>query len=340
MQVVKGKCSHCGRDESHVLERRNSIFERSVYRCRCGEFTIRCRTCSGMAKYSSSWADELCAEHFSEEIYWTNGDLDCISDWPSLWAHKPGIIRRIASFVYPVDAVESFSIHKLSSGSSKGCRVIYVNGFLGQSDDQFSDWQSAGLKLFPDTIGYGLRWESRRIGTLQDVAGMVSQQVLLAWKTAGLSAIAAWYYTSLRAADTGRLLAQILMRAPGQKFILCGHSLGARVIFYALNELAEKKRDDVVQAVHLMGGAVGVGDVDMWKRAVSVCQGGIANYYSLNDEVLKLAYIPAMGFRSDPIGRNSLHLPGVRNYDVSSDVAGHTAYKDQFSSFARFPLGL
>lgn len=342
MQVVRGKCSHCGSIESHVLEFRTLGLARNVYRCVCKERTIRCRLCTGMAKYSESWADEFCVDHWGADVLWKEGQLDCISKWPSLWVYQPKWWRRALWSLSPYrgDSIEGFSIYSLEDVTGNGPRVLYVNGFLSQSDEGFLDWGIAARSVFPQLPSYGVRWESVRTGTKGDIAKLIVFEGLAAYKTFGASTVRLWHFTALKAADTGRLLAQILMRAGGQKFILCGHSLGARVIFYALVELAKNGRSDVVRTAHLMGGAVGVGDTAAWEAALSVCSHGLANYYSRHDEVLRLLYIPAMGFRSDPIGRNALHLRGVRNFDVSSTVTRHTEYKEQFEKFVSYPLGL
>jgi len=136
------------------------------------------------------------------------------------------------------------------------------------------------------------------------------------------------------------MLAAVLMRTPGQEFILCGHSLGARVIAYALLELAKHGRDDIVRTAHLMGGAVTADDHSMWESIASVCRGGVANYFSTNDDVLKLAYVPAMGFNSTPIGRSAIRVRGVRNVDVSRLVGGHMEYKARLPQFISYPMGL
>lgn len=341
MQVVDGKCSHCGKATEHRLEARGGLLARNIYACVCGKLTVRCRLCDGMARYSDTWADELCIDHWNEDQTWAPGELSCISKWPSLWAHRPSWVQRVGSAFSPLGTgVESFSIVPLESGEPRRLRVIYVNGLLGQSDDAFSDWRSAGASLFSGHMSYGVRWESRRAGRKRDLAKLAAVEAAAAYKTFGVSLVWAWHATALKAADTGRLLAQILIRAPGQQFVLCGHSLGARVIFYALVELAKQERNDVVHAAHLMGGAVGIADREMWTQAVSACPGGITNYYSQNDEVLRLLYIPAMGFASAPIGRNALRLTGIRNWDVSVQVAGHMEYKAAFAEFARFPKGL
>lgn len=339
VQVVSGKCSHCEQSGKHTLDSRH-LLGRNVYACAtCKRRTVRCRACDGMAKVGPYWADELCADHALAGGSWEAGELDCISTWAELWRDDLGWWKRalFALSPYRADSVESFDILRQTERSA-GPRVVCINGFLGQSDDRFQDWVAPAERLFPGLTRYGVRWESRRGGSAGDLAKMIGWEALLALRTYGLSVPWAWLHTALKAEDTGRMLANVLMRAPRQQFVLCGHSLGARVIYYALTELAERSRLDIVRTAHLMGGAVGVGGRRDWQKAMSACQGGITNYYSANDSVLKILYQPAMGFMSDPIGRNP--LPGARNIDVSSTVPGHDAYKRSFGEFASYPLGL
>jgi len=343
LQLLTGKCSHCGKSGKHHLEFRNRGLHRNIYRCgECSELTVRCRICNDFAKHRKGWSDELCADHWSEDELWAEGTLDCISKWPELWAHQPKLWKRALWSISPYrgDSIESFAISPLEVRGGREIRVVYINGVLGQSDQLFEDWSAVGSRLFPGLSSYGTRWESRRASTNEEVAKLLTGEALAAYQTWGASVVWSWHSTAMKAADTGRMLAQIIARTEGQRFVLCGHSLGARVAFYALLELARIGRRDLVKTAHLLGGAVGVGDLDDWTAALSACSGGISNYYSKNDDVLKYLYIPAMGFSSDPIGRNPLPVKGVRNYDVSDLVSGHTGYKSKFADIAGYPLGL
>ena len=62
-----------------------------------------------------------------------------------------------------------------------------------------------------------------------------------------------------KAAEAGTLLADIIARTPGpKKYVLMGHSLGARVVYYTLRSLAGGPVQRI-KAAHLLGGAVGTG---------------------------------------------------------------------------------
>ena len=342
MQTLDGKCSHCGKDGPHHLEARSLLWARDHYRCQnCQMTTVPCRACKGgMAKVGKYWSNAFCSAHWGEQDRWKEGQLSCVSQWSSLWKEDRGLLARAASSLRPYrsDSIESFGFHKLRHHglTAERVRVLYINGLLSQKDDQFKDWLAGAESLFDGTPSYGLRWESMRAEVTLPDASLVAGGMLAGIAAAGWK----WHHARMKAEDTGRLLANVLMRTPSQEFVLCGHSLGARVIAYALLELKKANRCDVVRTAHLMGGAVG-SDPLLWRDALSVCRGGIANYYSSNDDVLGYAYRPAMGFfASKPIGLTAVRLPLMRNVDVSRMVGGHTAYKENFRHFASYSMGL
>jgi len=140
-----------------------------------------------------------------------------------------------------------------------------------------------------------------------------------------------WSIACTKAGQTGIVLADILARTD-KKYILCGHSLGARVIFYTLESLATKKKKNI-QQVHLMGGAIGSNKKD-WTQAKSAVIDKIYNYRSDNDYVLATMYKIGTFFASSPIGRNKIEVRGIVDVNVTSFVSGHTKYKENFSLFA------
>ena len=94
-----------------------------------------------------------------------------------------------------------------------------------------------------------------------------------------------------RAARTGVQLAEAISRTTGQKFTLVGHSLGARVIYYALEALSTK--DTLfVDNVILLGGAIGRKDKEGWERAANAVSGKIYNCFSKQDKILRLLQNP------------------------------------------------
>jgi hypothetical protein len=111
-----------------------------------------------------------------------------------------------------------------------------------------------------------------------------------------------------------------------------GHSLGARVIFYALENLATRKGAPKVAHAILLGGAVGR-EPQHWETVAKAVSGKIVNCYSGRDDVLKYLYKTGTAFTSDPVGRGPIDSdsPQIANVDVTHLVAGHTAYKPALS---------
>ena len=86
---------------------------------------------------------------------------------------------------------------------------------------------------------------------------------------------------------TGAVLADLIARTDQGPFVLLGHSLGARVMVsaaQALGTLPEPRID----SMHLLGAAVGRG-AD-WRTLDKAVAGGVWNYHSSRDQVLRLLY--------------------------------------------------
>src|SRR5690606_25417308 len=92
-----------------------------------------------------------------------------------------------------------------------------------------------------------------------------------------------WHRAMVRAQMTGAVLADLLARTQNQEFILIGHSLGCRVLFYALHALSTRAVAPVVKDVYLLGGAVDKSDQEGWDRVCQAVSGRIYNCYSRQD---------------------------------------------------------
>lgn len=85
----------------------------------------------------------------------------------------------------------------------------------------------------------------------------------------------------IRSAEVGKQLAEVLLtREQGQRPVtLIGYSLGARVIFYCLREMAEREGcEGIIQDAILLGTPVS-GSKD-WSKLTRVVAGRIVNGYS------------------------------------------------------------
>lgn len=143
-----------------------------------------------------------------------------------------------------------------------------------------------------------------------------------------------WHNAMVKASMTGIMLADAISRTPGWTFTLAGHSLGARVIYYALEALSTREDPALVENVYLLGGAVGGGDKEGWLAATKAVNGTIFNCFSKNDNVLKYLYQGANAGLSTPIGYREISLKHrqIENLDCSSFVDGHSLWKAAFGS--------
>ena len=259
-----------------------------------------------------------------------------------------GTLGGVVSNSYFSD-VKDFGIIKIKSGH--GTPVLFINGFLTQKDEDTSDWEKQLRKLYPDNPWYHVTWESKRLldlGTsvlggsgkeairkaVEELAKKATKEgskklgpigpVLAAFSIVNNP----WSVALIKAEQTGVLLADILART-NEKYILCGHSLGARVIYRTLDALSSKENQFVLNA-HLLGGAVG-SDAESWYKVKKAVAGNIVNYRSNNDYVLFTMYKLGTFFLSNPIGRHRINVNGIIDVDVSSTVNGHTEYKKNFS---------
>ncbi|KAF9237094.1 hypothetical protein BU15DRAFT_88891 [Melanogaster broomeanus] len=138
-----------------------------------------------------------------------------------------------------------------------------------------------------------------------------------------------WNNALDRARAAGSVLARLLMqRHLGVRPItLIGFSLGSRVIFYALVELANAKAFGIVQDVFILGATL-TASRSTWCSARSVVSGRFVNVYAKNDWVLNYLFRATSGGLSSVAGLGPVDgVPGVENVDVTDKIAGHMSYR-------------
>lgn len=155
-----------------------------------------------------------------------------------------------------------------------------------------------------------------------------------------------WTVSLGRANAAGLILADSLIdRNLGARPItLVGFSLGSRVIFACLRELANRGALGLVQNVYLFGSPI-VANKDEYLRARMVVSGRFVNGYATNDWILGTAQFQnsAVGywliflgylFRATSGGIMRVAglaavegIPGLENIDVTTLVNGHMAYR-------------
>ncbi|KAK4172228.1 hypothetical protein QBC36DRAFT_197489 [Triangularia setosa] len=138
-----------------------------------------------------------------------------------------------------------------------------------------------------------------------------------------------WTVSLDRANMAGLILADSLIdRNLGTRPVtLVGYSLGSRVIFSCLKELAKKGAFGLVQNVYLFGSPIVV-NTDEYLRARSVVSGRFISGYNRNDWILGYLFRLTNGGIRRIAGLAPIEgIPGVENMDVSEWVVGHMDYR-------------
>lgn len=241
---------------------------------------------------------------------------------------------------------KSFRIEKLQDGP--GVPVIVCNGFLCESGTGWGEWQEVVAKRYSDSPVYRVHWGSKELKDLGILAGFGAVKVAApaALRQAAMAATKAgaqrlgplgpvlvaaglaknpWHVAKNRADKTGVVVADLLARTSADSYVLVGHSLGARAMVVAAQTLATKADGPRIQAVHLLGAAIGAkGD---WGDLTTGIDDAVYNYHSTHDHVLKYLYAVAQagqgaaGFKGFTTSNEKL-----KNIDVSDQVDRHSEY--------------
>ncbi|XP_076874529.1 transmembrane and coiled-coil domain-containing protein 4 [Brachyhypopomus gauderio] len=254
-----------------------------------------------------------------------------------------------------VGAIEEFEFLPMSAGKHLHLTVA-VTGWL--SSGKYSSFQAPWSSLGACGEQYCLKWETRYLRDLGSVldslwdglVSIVAQEALkytvlsgivtaLTWP-ASLLAIASvidnpWGVCLSRSAEVGKHLAQVLRsRQQGKRPVsLIGFSLGARVIYFCLEELAnDQGSEGVIEDVVLLGAPVD-GSERSWERISRVVAGKIINGYCRGDWLLGFLY------RSSSVQLSVAGLQPINsktrriiNVDLSSVVKGHLDYVHQMDT--------
>lgn len=131
-----------------------------------------------------------------------------------------------------------------------------------------------------------------------------------------------------RSDKAGRVLAHALMdKAQGERPVtLVGFSLGARVVFSCLEELAAQNAFGLVENAILIGSPVPTAEVS-WRQMRAMVAGRLINVYTQKDMLLGFLY-RARNIQLGIAGLQAItSVSGVENKDVSSIVTGHNQYR-------------
>ncbi|KAF5350735.1 hypothetical protein D9757_012593 [Collybiopsis confluens] len=228
--------------------------------------------------------------------------------------------------------VRVFDVLPLHKNGRVGC-VLTVPGFLnGPMDDP-----RLPFSVLDPVIGdvFSVLWEPEMImETGSEVLSQIGQTVLQATVMATLMTALQWpiILTKLgylidnpwsnaldRARAAGLVLASVLRdRQLGVRPVtLIGFSLGARVIFYALLDLARTGNFGIVEDVYLLGATLSVSK-QMWEQTRSVVGGRFVN----------VASSAATGNVNAVAGLRPIQgVEGIENVDVTDKISGHMSYR-------------
>lgn len=138
-----------------------------------------------------------------------------------------------------------------------------------------------------------------------------------------------WGIGLSKAQKTGLVLADSLISnyQENRPITLIGYSLGARVIYYCLKELADKNIYGVIEDVYLIGTPVVESSKD-WAQCASVVSNRFVNGYITNDWVLGFLYRASSGSIQSIAGLSPIKdVPKIENICLDGIVNGHLDYR-------------
>ncbi|KAF3023486.1 hypothetical protein E8E14_004629 [Neopestalotiopsis sp. 37M] len=287
-------------------------------------------------------------------VFWMNGAL-VGTLFGAFGAKMTGeMIDRYAKEVEDfrfLPLAEEWGEHSKKGGAAaRRLRVtIGINGWLKEEGDVTRYWRPLG----DETEVFALRYEMKCLLEL----GITLQELIAsyAWSTIKTEILKRTVLATLwgalwpiqivmmaskvdnpfslarnRSEKAGKILADALInRVQGERPVtLVGYSLGARVIYYCLREMAERKAFGLIDTVVLIGAPI-PSNTGHWHMMRTVVSGKLFNVYSENDYILAFLYRATsaqLGIAGlQPI---SDQVVGVENIDLSEEVAGHLRYPD------------
>ncbi|XP_034573307.1 uncharacterized protein [Setaria viridis] len=248
-----------------------------------------------------------------------------------------------------IGKVKEFEFKPIGDNHNQGRLAvgILVSGFAFDEEDFCKPWEG-----WKDNLEkYILQWESKHIiavsTAIQDwltsrLAMELMKQGAMRTVLSGLLAAFAWPATLLAATDfidskwsvaidrsdkAGKMLAEVLLKGlqGNRPVTLIGFSLGARVIFKCLQELAlSSDNEGLVERIVLLGAPVSVKG-ERWEPARKMVAGRFVNVYSRDDWILGVTFRASL-LSQGLAGIQAIDVPGVENVDVTELVDGHSSY--------------
>lgn len=259
--------------------------------------------------------------------------------------------KEVQDFAFlPLNKPSLFHKGRHDDKNARHLRVtVGISGWLAEEHEVELPWKVISGR---STEAFALRWELQallRLGHALNIYiksyawGFAKKEILSRTIFATLATALALPYGLAKAArvidnpfsvamsrseKAGIVLADALInKVQGERPVtLIGYSLGARVIYSCLQELAERKKFGLVESVCLMGSPV-PSDPIVWRRIRSVVAGRVINAYSTKDYLLAFLY-RANNLQYGIAGTQAIpDVQGIENVDVSDLVDGHTQYR-------------
>ncbi|KAJ1614826.1 hypothetical protein OJ252_478 [Cryptosporidium canis] len=256
-----------------------------------------------------------------------------------------------------------FNFHQVWKNTEK-CGLlpilIGVSGWLRNNDDIFIPWRIAfsgvewmetyTIEFEPDVLSK--LGNSITITMSQDLAIFAGKAILLQTVVGTLTAALSWPITIMQYAATldntwavsrqkteqaAVILADVLcsIEATGSRPIkLVGYSMGARLIYLALQILHERKQFNKVQDVVLLGLPSSL-NTKKWTKVRCVASNRLVNVFSRSDWVLAFFY-RYMQWGLHVAGISPVNIAGVENYDVTGMITSHDQYPDKIRDILHY----
>ncbi|ONK58827.1 uncharacterized protein A4U43_C08F150 [Asparagus officinalis] len=245
-------------------------------------------------------------------------------------------------------SVEEFEFKVLGENHNQGRLAvgILVSGFVSEEEDFTRPWEGTNENL----ESYALQWESKNLiavstaiqdwlkskltmelmkqGAMMTMLGTLVSA--LAWPTTLFSALdfidSKWSIAIDRSDKAGILLAEVLSNnlQGNRPVTLIGFSLGARVIFKCLQQMAESGEEGLVEKVVILGAPIS-SKGDEWESARKIVAGRFVNVFSTNDWILGVTFRASL-LTQGLAGIQAVELPGIENVDASHLIDGHSSY--------------
>ncbi|KAI0832944.1 DUF726-domain-containing protein [Hypoxylon sp. FL0890] len=225
--------------------------------------------------------------------------------------------------------------------------AIGISGWLGDKEELVKPWKCIG----PGQETLALRFELEALMNLGNALttlvtsaawsyakSEIIKRTAFAALTAGLWPLGLlkasriidnpWSIANQRAQKAGEVLADALInKAQGERPVtLVGYSLGAKVIYVCLQQLAERKAFGLIENAIMLEAPTPSRSAD-WRRIRSVVTGRVVNAYSTNDYILAFLY-RSSSIQFGVAGLSPvLNVKGVENVEVGDLVKGHTLYR-------------